>query len=81
MRIEGSEQPLLSTEDEGDDELPTFCIRCRTLSGSLGDHGRTQCNMHHPSTPQLSVNADEPDVPLLANVVLIIFICILMGYN
>ncbi|XP_065332576.1 proton-coupled zinc antiporter SLC30A2-like [Cloeon dipterum] len=71
MLIENSEQPLLGAEEEEDDELPTFCVRCRSLSGSLGEPWRTECNGHHPpsmSTPQLVINADEPDVPLLSNV-------------
>jgi hypothetical protein len=70
MRIENLEQPLLGAEDEDEDELPTFCVRCRNLSGSVGDHWRSECNGHHPSpTPQLVINTEEPDVPLLTNVV------------
>ncbi|XP_059471308.1 proton-coupled zinc antiporter SLC30A2-like isoform X2 [Neocloeon triangulifer] len=70
MRIENSEQPLLGVEDDDEDDLPTFCVRCRSLSGSLGEPWRTECNGHHPSpraTPQLIINAEDPDVPLLTN--------------
>ncbi|KAF4526080.1 hypothetical protein B566_EDAN007573 [Ephemera danica] len=64
-----SRQPLLGTDEEDEDELPTFCVRCRNLSGSM-EPWRTECNGHHHELPtqQLVINAEEPDVPLLANV-------------
>lgn len=66
-----SRQPLLGADEEEEDELPTFCVRCRNLSGSMDPWRHTECNGHHHETPtpQLVINAEEPDVPLLANVV------------
>lgn len=68
-----SRQPLLGEEEEEEDDIPSFCVRCRNLSGSM-DPWRPECNGHHhhhheTPTPQLVINAEEPDVPLLANVV------------